>query len=187
MTGGHSCRLRLALSPATTPSVTTLRRTFAILLACAAPFAGCDGTIAGIGREPRPPETPLPPAPVETVGASFGEGPASARPAEIAASHLLVMYAGSKAAPSSIKRTKEQARARAEEALKRARAGEEFGKLVAEYSDEPGAASRGGALGRFSRDMMVKPFADAAFALKVGEVSDVVETAFGFHVIKRTE
>lgn len=154
------------------------------LASCAGVLAACDGTLTGIGRVPRPPETPLPPAPEWNPDA----GAARARePSEIAASHLLVMYKGSRSAPKTIERTREQARLRAEEALARIRAGEDFAKVAAAYTDEAGGAERAGRLGRFSRDQMVRPFADAAFALAVGQTSGIVETAFGFHVIRRTE
>ncbi len=148
----------------------------------------CDGTLTGIGREPRPPETKLPPAPVETVAAKGPSRDAGA-PAEetIVAQHLLVMYDGSKSAPKSIKRTRDEARARAFEALARIKGGQPFDAVVAAYTDEPGGAQRKGELGHFSRDMMVKPFSDAAFALEPGQVSTVIESPFGFHVIRRIE
>lgn len=154
------------------------RCSLALLVALASLPAACDGTLAGIGHEARAPEAPIDPE--ESSVKADG-------PTEIAASHLLVMHQGSRSAPATITRTREEAEARAEEARKRVLDGEDFGKIVAEYSDEPGAGAREGALGRFSRGMMVRPFSEAAFALDVGEVSEVVETVFGFHVIKRTE
>jgi len=112
---------------------------------------------------------------------------ADAVPTSIAASHFLVQYKGAMRAPESVTRTKEEAKKRAEEGLAKAKKGGDFAKLVGEYSDEPGAAARGGALGEFQASQMVKPFSDAAFKLKVGQTSGLVETAFGFHVIKRTK
>jgi peptidyl-prolyl cis-trans isomerase NIMA-interacting 1 len=162
-------------------------------LALIVPFviACCDGTLTGIGREPRPPETSLPPAPVESVtprAAGSGVPIAGEDQTEyIVAQHLLVMYAGSKSAPSHIKRTKEEARLRASEALNLVKKGQDFDKVVAAYTDEPGGAAKHGDLGRFSRDMMVKSFSDAAFALDVGQVSTVIESPFGFHVIRRNQ
>jgi peptidyl-prolyl cis-trans isomerase NIMA-interacting 1 len=109
------------------------------------------------------------------------------QPTEIGARHILVMHVESKSKPENITRTREEAKARAQECLVRIRGGESFEDMVREYSDEPGAAERNGDLGVFDRTSMVKGFADAAFALKIGQVSEVVETPFGFHIIKRTE
>jgi len=76
--------------------------------------------------------------------------------------------------------------AKAEQVRKRALAGEDFAALANQMSEGP-SASKGGDLGFFGRDQMVKPFADAAFALEPGAVSEIVRTRFGFHVIKVEE
>ena len=151
-------------------------------------LSACDGTVTGIGRVPRPPEPPLPPATVETVEPANPIGaPPKEATEEISAQHLLVMYQGSKSAPASVKRTRDEARIRAGEALDAAKRGQDFDKVVSTYTDEPGGASRRGRLGRFTRDRMVKAFSDAAFALEVGQISAVIESPFGFHVIRRLE
>ncbi|NTU59779.1 MAG: peptidylprolyl isomerase, partial [Deltaproteobacteria bacterium] len=80
-----------------------------------------------------------------------------------------------------------KAKAKAEELQKKAAAGEDFAKLCKENSEDPGSKDEGGDLGFFTRDRMVDAFASAAFKLKVAQVSEVVETQFGFHVIKLTE
>ncbi len=113
--------------------------------------------------------------------------PNPAGPRTVAASHVLVMHRGSERVPPNVTRTRDEARTRAEDVLRRARAGEDFAGLARQFSDEPGAASSGGSLGSFGHGAMVPAFERAAFALGVGEISDIVETPFGFHVIKRTQ
>ena len=105
----------------------------------------------------------------------------------IRAKHILVAYRGALRAAPSIVRSREEAYTRAQEALNRAEAGDPFETLVEEYSDDLGSAARGGDLGEFSRQDMVAEFSEAAFKLKPGELSDIVESQFGFHVILRTD
>jgi peptidyl-prolyl cis-trans isomerase SurA len=100
------------------------------------------------------------------------------------AKHILIMYAGSELAGSGITRTKEEAYGRAQEVLTRVRAGEEFEALAREYSDGP-SAPKGGDLGEFNKGSMTPAFDTATFACKVGEVTDIVETPFGYHIIYR--
>ena len=79
---------------------------------------------------------------------------------------------------------KADTRSTAQGILERARGGEDFAALAEEYSQDTGTASNGGDLGFFGRGRMVKPFEEAAFDMEVGQVSDLVETTFGFHIIK---
>ncbi len=67
----------------------------------------------------------------------------------------------------------------------RLRQGEKFGKLAKELSIDPGSAKKDGNLGYFGRGAMVKPFEEVAFKLQIGEVSDLVKSEFGYHIIKR--
>jgi parvulin-like peptidyl-prolyl isomerase len=78
-------------------------------------------------------------------------------------------------------------RAKLEGILARVRAGEDFVKLANVFTEDPSGKGSGGDLGWFGRGTMVKPFEDAAFALKPGEVSGVFETVFGFHIVKLDE
>jgi peptidyl-prolyl cis-trans isomerase C len=103
------------------------------------------------------------------------------QPESIRASHILIM-ADAKADEA----TKKAARAKIDGILKRAKAGEDFAAL-AKANSQDGSASQGGDLGFFPRGRMVPAFDQAAFGLKPGEISDVVTTEFGYHVIKMTE
>lgn len=105
-------------------------------------------------------------------------------PATVGARHILIAHNESQRLGDGIDRTKEEARALAEEVARRAQAGENWNALHAEFSDEPNG-SEGGDLGEFGRGQMVPAFERAAFAMAVGGISDVVESPFGFHIITR--
>jgi peptidyl-prolyl cis-trans isomerase D len=97
---------------------------------------------------------------------------------QVRARHILI-----KVPPDAESTKVEEARKRAEEILARAKQGEDFASLAEKNSEGP-TAKKGGDLGYFPRGRMVKEFEDAAFSLKPGEVSGVVRTQFGFHIIK---
>ena len=101
-------------------------------------------------------------------------------PEAVHASHILIA--------AGDKRDDAAAKARAEEVLAKLRAGADFAAIAREYSDDPSAAGNGGDLGFFQRGQMVKPFADAAFALTAkGELAGPVKSQFGYHIIRFEE
>jgi NIMA-interacting peptidyl-prolyl cis-trans isomerase 1 len=159
--------------------------------ATAGAFLGCGGAEAATSgtKAPATPSGGASDGPAEhclaIAGAKRPRKPDE--PAKITAQHILVKYAGAKKAAATVTRTREQACLRAEEARSKLEQGMSFADAVSAYSEEPGAATRAGTLGPIERSNVVPPFADAAFELRAGEVSHVVETDFGFHVILRTE
>jgi peptidyl-prolyl cis-trans isomerase C len=104
------------------------------------------------------------------------------QPEMVRASHILVAVD-----PKADEAAKKQAKAKIDAILKRAKAGEDFAKLAKEASDDTGSAANGGDLDFFPKAKMVAPFGDVAFGLKTGEISDVVTTQFGYHIIKTTD
>lgn len=102
---------------------------------------------------------------------------------QVRASHILLMYAGS--ARSTATRTQAEAQTQIQAIKTQIDGGADFAELARQHSDCPSGKS-GGDLGSFGRGQMVGPFEQAAFGLPVGGTSGVVETQFGYHVIRRT-
>ena len=101
----------------------------------------------------------------------------------VRASHILLMYAGS--ARSTATRSKDEAKTQIDEIKGQIDGGGDFAALAGQHSDCPSGKS-GGDLGEFGRGQMVGAFEDTAFALDVGATSGVIETDFGYHIIRRT-
>lgn len=100
------------------------------------------------------------------------------QPEQVKASHILI-----KVEPTADDAAKAAARKKIEDVRKKLTDGGDFAELAKEYSEGP-SGPRGGDLGYFGRGQMVKPFDDAVFAMQVNQVSEVVETRFGYHLIK---
>jgi parvulin-like peptidyl-prolyl isomerase len=104
---------------------------------------------------------------------------------QVKARHILIAFKGSPAAQEGKPElTEEQAKAKAEDIRKQLVAGASFDELAKKESDDVGSGARGGDLGEFGRGQMVPEFEKAAFDAKVGEVTPVIRTQFGFHIIK---
>jgi len=130
---------------------------------------------------PAPEVVAPPPAPTAPV-TEIRVPPVTDR--RFAARHILVAWQGAVGALPSVTRTKEEARARVEEARSKLAAGASFADTAKAYSDDS-TGPRGGDLGGFDEGTMVKPFEAALRLLKPGELSPTVETEFGFHLIER--
>jgi peptidyl-prolyl cis-trans isomerase C len=100
-------------------------------------------------------------------------------PERVRAGHILI-----RVAKTDDEEKKKRARAKAENILKSIKGGEDFGKLATEFSDDKGSRDKGGDLGFFPRGKTVPAFDRAAFELQAGDVSDIVETKYGYHIIK---
>lgn len=140
----------------------TVRKALLSLVMISVLTMGC-----GEKRQPEPPKTvqPVPPG-------------------NIRASHILISYEG--IPQTTATRSQEEAKQLADDLHARIEAGESFEELAQTYSDCPSAEKQGD-LGFFGKGRMVKPFEDAAFALEPGKTSGVIETKFGYHIIKRTQ
>jgi peptidyl-prolyl cis-trans isomerase C len=108
------------------------------------------------------------------------------QPEMVRASHILLMTQDPKTNQELSAAEKDAKRKTMEGLLKRAKAGEDFAKLAKEYSEDPGSKDKGGEY-TFPRGQMVPEFEAAALALKTNEVSDIVTTQFGYHIIKLSE
>jgi len=99
-------------------------------------------------------------------------------PEAVRARHILI-----KLAPDADEATRQSAREKLDAILTEARQGADFASLAREYSEDV-SAEQGGDLGYFGRGQMVKPFEDAAYALRPGQISEIVETPYGLHLIR---
>jgi peptidyl-prolyl cis-trans isomerase C len=104
------------------------------------------------------------------------------QPERVRASHILIGFP-----QGADEAAKQKARAQAAEVLKQVKAGKDFAGLAKQFSSDPGSAQQGGDLGFFQQGQMVPPFDKAAFSMKPGETSDLVETDFGVHIIRVAE
>jgi peptidyl-prolyl cis-trans isomerase D len=115
----------------------------------------------------------------DEIAEYYAENPAEFQnPKTVEARHILIKV-DPQASPEDVAKAQE----RIESVLQKARAGQDFAELAQQFSEGP-SKDKGGYLGSFRREAMVKPFSDQAFAMQAGEISDPVKTQFGWHIIK---
>lgn len=129
-------------------------------------------------RKTRPTSVPRPPktaAPAVDPDPTFG------------AKRIVIQYAGSKDAPATVTRTKDDAKKRATDALKKIRENAKFEDVAGEFSDEPGVKATGGNLGNFKRNVYDPSIQTVVEKTNVGQTSDVFESPYGYEIIQRTK
>ncbi|MFT5679357.1 MAG: parvulin-like peptidyl-prolyl isomerase [Myxococcota bacterium] len=149
-------------------------------------------SLTGCGEEDVEPAVavaePTVDAPAEVTPEPIAEAAPANDPVDttgrIAARHILVAWQGTVGAESTLRRSRAEAKTNAERLLTRLQSGEDFAALAREASDGPSRVL-GGDLGPFEADAMHPDFSTAAFSLSVDEISGLVETPFGFHLIQR--
>jgi parvulin-like peptidyl-prolyl isomerase len=123
----------------------------------------------------------------EDVKKYYDEHPSDfEQPEMVRASHILIGTRDPGTGAELPEAKKQEKRKQIEEILKRARGGEDFAKLAREFSEDPGSKDQGGEY-TFPRGKMVPPFESAAFSLNTNQISDIVTTQFGYHIIKLSE
>ncbi len=121
------------------------------------------------------------PAPEDSIKAYYdSHAPEFTVPAKARVRHILISSRPGEGAPAG----PEAARKKALDILNRIKAGEGFEALAKQFSEDRGSAPQGGDLGEITRGEVVKEFGDAAFALKLGQISNLVQSQFGFHIIR---
>ncbi len=157
---------------------------FALWAASCSDGAGGAPSASTSAASARAPEKPV--SASVTAGATAPPSASAAAAEEVAAQHILIRFKGSKNAPKNA-RSKDEAKKLAESIRQEALKGTDFSELVKKHSEDEATKDGLGSLGKFKRSEMTPAFSEAAFALKVGGISDLVETGFGFHIIKRNQ
>lgn len=124
-----------------------------------------------------------PPVTPEEITEFYEQNPADFQQGEqVRASHILLSFPENADAAA-----KEEIRVRAAGVLNLVQTGADFAAVARQYSDDPGSRPNGGDLGYFQRGQMVPPFEEAAFSLAPAQISDLIETSFGYHIIQGTD